>query len=253
MNARSLTSIKLVQISDCHVSANREALYRGLDADGSLHGLLSVVRNWQPDAILLTGDVAEDASPAAYNRVAAMLCSTGAPLHALPGNHDDPAAMQHSFTSGPWTGPRFVPLKNWQLVLLDTSAPGEIGGVIRKRDLQRLESGLRQSHAEHVILAMHHQPVPVGSPWIDKYALADPGDFLDLVDRETRIRCITWGHVHQDIDMQRNGIRMLGAPSSVANSLPGREKFTLDKAGPACRWLRLLPDGKIESGLLSGP
>lgn len=253
MNARSLTSVKLVQVSDCHVSASRQDRYRGLDAGRSLFGLLPVVRDWQPDAILLTGDVAEDASKAAYSRVSAMLCSAGAPVHALPGNHDEPAVMRHSFRSGPWTGPRFVPLKNWHLVLLDSTSRGEIGGVISEQELEQLENGLRNSQAEHVILAMHHQPVPVGSPWIDKYALAEPGGFLDLVDRDQRIRCITWGHVHQDIDMERNGIRMLGAPSSVANSLPGREKFTLDASGPACRWLRLLPDGTIETGSLRAP
>jgi Icc protein len=58
--------------------------------------------------------------------------------------------------------------------------------------------------------------------------------------------------VHQDIDLERDGIRMLGAPSSVANSLPGQEKFTLDTAGPACRWLRLSPNGEINTGLLRG-
>ena len=252
MNARSLTSIKLVLVSDCHISASHQARYRGLIADRSLYGLLPLIRDWQADAILLTGDVAEDASKAAYGRVSSMLCSAGAPVHALPGNHDDPAVMQQSFSSGPWAGPRFVPLKNWQLVLLDSTSTGEIGGTISEGDLEMLETGLARSEAEHVILAMHHQPVPVGSPWIDKYALAEPGRFLDLVDRDGRVRCITWGHVHQDIDMQRDGIRMLGAPSSVANSLPGREKFTLDTTGPTCRWLRLMPDGGIETGMLRG-
>ena len=250
MNAGSITSIKLVQVSDCHVSASRRARYRGLDADRSLHGLLPAIRDWQPDAILLTGDVAEDASTAAYGRVSAMLCSAGAPVHALPGNHDDPGVMQHAFRSGPWSGPRFVALKNWQLVLLDTTAPGEIGGVISERELEQLDNGLRRSRAEHVILAMHHQPLAVGSPWIDKYALAKPDEFMGLLERDERIRCVTWGHVHQDIDIERDGIRMLGAPSSVANSLPGREKFTLDTTGPACRWLRLSPNGEIKTGLL---
>lgn len=250
MNARSLTSIKLLQVSDCHISASREVRYRGLDADRSLFGLLPAIRAWRPDAILLTGDVAEDASATAYGRVSAMLCSAGAPVHALPGNHDEPAVMQHSFRSGPWAGPRFVPLKNWQLVLLDSTSPGEIGGEIGERELDQLEAGLQRSQAEHVILALHHQPVPVGSPWIDKYALTEPRGFLDLVEQDKRVRCITWGHVHQDIEMELDGIRMLGAPSSVANSLPGRDKFTLDTTGPACRWLRLLPDGNVETGLL---
>lgn len=250
MNAGSLTAIRLIQVSDCHLSAHREARYRGLDADRSLSALLPVIREWQPGAILLTGDVAEDGSTAAYGRVAAMLCSAGAPVYAVPGNHDQPAVMQDSFRQGPWGGPRFIALKNWLLVLLDSTACGEIGGAISSRELEHLDAGLKQSQADHVLVAMHHQPIPIGSPWIDRYALAEPEALLGLLDREQRLRCVTWGHVHQDIDTQRNGVRMLGAPSSVANSLPGREKFTLDTAGPACRWLKLADDGRVETGIL---
>jgi hypothetical protein len=43
---------------------------------------------------------------------------------------------------------------------------------------------------------------------------------------------------------------LLGAPSTVANSLPQTRRFTLDLAGPACRWLELGVDGGVETGLL---
>jgi hypothetical protein len=45
-------------------------------------------------------------------------------------------------------------------------------------------------------------------------------------------------------------VTVLGSPSSVANSLPVRETFTLDLGGPACRWLELSSKGTIETGLL---
>ena len=43
---------------------------------------------------------------------------------------------------------------------------------------------------------------------------------------------------------------LLGSPSTVANSLPGTEKFALDLAGPACRWLELGLDGSVSTGLM---
>ncbi len=64
------------------------------------------------------------------------------------------------------------------------------------------------------------------------------------------MRCVAWGHIHQDYDGVYRGIRMLGSPSTAANTLPGREKFTLDEAGPACRWLVLGREGGVETGLL---
>jgi Icc protein len=246
----ALTDVRVVQLSDCHVAGAPGALYRGLDAGRSLVRLAPVIRRWQPDLLLLTGDVSEDASAAAYGRVSALLDSIGAPVLALPGNHDDPAVMRRYFPRGPWGAPLLHGARGWQLVLLDSTAPGRIDGVLARSQLQGLKAGLQRSAADHVLVALHHQPVAIGSPWIDKYALDDSEWLLGLLDREARLRGVVFGHVHQAITLERRGVPLMGAPSSVANSLPGHEKFTLDIAGPACRWLRLRADGAIETGVL---
>lgn len=248
--AARFTDCKIVQLSDCHVAADRKADYRGLNADRALASLLPAIRRWQPDLVMVTGDVSEDASPASYARVAAALSSIGAPVVALPGNHDDPAVMRRHFPQGPWAGPLFTAARGWQLVLLDSTARGEIGGVLQAEQLAALNEGLKRSASKHVLVALHHQPVPVGSPWIDRYALGQAERLLELLEGDPRVRCITWGHVHQDYSATRGDMLLLGSPSSVANSIPGRPKFTLDVAGPACRWLRLGGEGELETGLL---
>lgn len=252
MSRKSLSDYKIVQLSDCHVSADHKADYRGLNADRSLAALLPVVRAWQPDLVLLTGDVSEDASTASYGRVSARLNSIGAPVVALPGNHDEPETMKRYFPNGPWNGPWFHGARGWQLVLLDSTEAGRIDGVVSDEQLHRLERGLRRSRSEHVMVALHHQPIPVGSPWIDRYALQNPEKLLDLLDRESRLRCVTWGHVHQAFSTERKDAVYLGSPSTVANSIPGREKFTLDVGGPACRCYRLFADGRFETQILRG-
>ena len=245
-----LTELRVIQLSDCHVAADRSALYRGLQAERNLVGLLPAIRRWRPDLLLLTGDVSEDASAASYGRVSALLDSLGAPVLALPGNHDDPAVMRRFFPRGPWDAPLFHGARGWQFVLLDSTAPGRIDGVLSRQSLQALKTGLQRSQSQHVLVVLHHQPVPIGSPWIDRYALDDPEWLLGLLDRDERVRGVLFGHVHQAIGMERKHALLLGSPSSVANSLPGREKFTLDIAGPACRWLRLGAGGQIETGIL---
>ena len=47
----SLNGYKIIQVSDCHVSAKRDADYRGSSADRGLAGLLPVMRKWQPDLV----------------------------------------------------------------------------------------------------------------------------------------------------------------------------------------------------------
>ena len=242
--------LRVIQVSDCHLSRDPKTPYRGQNADRNLSSLLPAIRRWQPDLLLLTGDVSEDASAAAYGRVAAQLSTAGAPVLALPGNHDDPALMRRYFPLGPWDGPHTYTSRNWLLVLLDSTEPCCVAGAFSDSYLEQLERFLRKGPDQHVLLALHHQPVPVNSPWIDRYGLEPAEAFWDLIDRHPRVRCITWGHVHQDFEALHRTVTLLGSPSSVANSLPVRETFTLDLGGPACRWLELSSNGTIETGLL---
>jgi Icc protein len=250
MASNSKKSLKILQVSDCHVSADPNADYRGQNAARNLEKLLTPMRAWNPDLVLLTGDVSEDASQASYARVALTLSKLDAPILALPGNHDDPAVMQQHFPFGPWSGPCVRTLPPWLLVLLDSTAPGEISGSFNRQALEQMQEQLQDSGAEHILVALHHQPVPVNSPWIDRYALENPAMFFKTIDRDSRVRCIVWGHVHHDFHSQRNGVILLGAPSAVANSLPQAQQFTLDLAGPSCRWLELKTDGTVVTGLL---
>ncbi|MGD2131133.1 MAG: metallophosphoesterase [Lysobacterales bacterium] len=247
---RSATTLRVIQVSDCHVSADPQTTYRGTRADRNLRSLLPALRRWQPDLILLTGDVSEDASAAAYGRVSALLDTVGATVLALPGNHDDGAVMQRYFPSGPWTGLYERGARRWNIILLDSTVPGEISGLLREDTLERLETSLRRQAGAPALIALHHQPVPVNSPWIDRYALEEPGPFLDILDRFPSVRCVTWGHVHQAFESERNGVALLSGPSTAANSLPNARAFTADMSGPACRWLELDVNGEMRTGLL---
>ena len=250
MNADPAKGLRVVQVSDCHVSSSPAANYRGIRAGSTLESLLPAIRNFQPDLLLLTGDVSEDATDESYERVSFMLSSFEAPILALPGNHDAPPVMARYFPRGPWSGPLFHAQGGWQFILLDSTRPGEICGFLDERHLESLGQGLAQSEAEHVLVALHHQPVEVGSPNFDKYPLREPEALLTIIEEVPRVRCVTWGHIHQDYSADHRGIRMLGSPSTAANTLPGSQKFTLDEAGPACRWLQLGREGSIETGLL---
>lgn len=244
--------LRVLQVSDCHVPRDPHTPYRGLNADRNLASLLPAIRRWQPDLLLLTGDVSEDGSAAAYGRVSAQLSTAGAPVLALPGNHDDPAVMRRYFPLGPWGGLHAYEKRNWLLVLLDSTEPGRVSGGFSDAALYQLEQCLRGASNRHVLIALHHQPVLVNSLWIDRHALERADAFWSVVDRFPQVRCIAWGHVHQDFHAVRGEKVLMGSPSTVANCLPGRETFTLDIGGPACRWLELNMDGALETGLLRG-
>ena len=243
-------ALKILQLSDSHISAVHGADYRGQNADRNLEMLLPAMHAWNPDLVLLSGDISEDASPASYGRVASRLATLAAPVLALPGNHDLPEEMQRHFPQGPWCGPFVHQAGAWSLVLMDSTAPGCISGSFNQNDLAGLDKLLRESSAEFILVALHHQPVPVNAPWIDRYGLENPARFFESVDRDERVGCIAWGHIHHDFRAIRNGVALLGAPSAAANSLPATQRFTLDPGGPGCRWLELGLDGTVKTGVL---
>jgi Icc protein len=173
-----------------------------------------------------------------------------APVCALPGNHDDDLLMRQFFPQGPWNGPLVLQVGAWQLILLKSSVAGRIGGSVAPDDLQRLRRRLDTGRKRPVLLALHHHPVAVGSPWIDRHMLQAPDALLQLVADHEQIRAVVWGHVHQAFASQLGQSRLLACPSTAANSLAGTARFVHDPAGPACRWLLLDAQGNIETGLL---
>ena len=244
------SGFRLIQLSDCHLPANPDRAYRGLNADAGLEAVLRAVQSWQPDAILLTGDLSEDASSASYERLAAHVNELNVPIFALPGNHDDPVVMERYFPEGPYSGPWIQQVGGWNLALLNSAQAGRIEGCLADADLEALRTEL--AVGKPGLIALHHQPIPVDAPWIDRYMLASPEEFLRCVEERENLRIVTWGHVHQVFQQQVGQACFMSAPSSAANSLPRRQRFSLDDSGPACRWFELCPDGRFESGVIWG-
>ncbi|AKS43405.1 metallophosphoesterase [Wenzhouxiangella marina] len=237
----------LVQISDCHLAADQQASYRGENADRNLKRLLPGIAALAPDGLVMSGDLSEDASPESYARLAEIVKPMAPKRAWLPGNHDDRAVAaevlaEPDFLAGPvldWGG--------WQLVLLDSAEADRPAGVVSDARLAPLE----QLDGERPALVfIHHQPLPVNAPWIDKYPLTQAERFWAKIDSQT-VRAVAFGHVHQAFKGEKNGVVCLSCPSTVANSQAETERFTPDPTGPKARWYRLHEDGRWQTGLIS--
>ena len=53
------TQIRIVQISDCHVSADTGQTYRGINPHQNLISMMQKVADLKPDLLLATGDFIE--------------------------------------------------------------------------------------------------------------------------------------------------------------------------------------------------
>ena len=241
--------LRVIQITDCHVSATADALYRDCDPRASLREVVQTAIQWSPDLVLLTGDLAEDGSEAAYAWLADAFAGFEVPILATPGNHDDAELMQRYFPRTSIEEPE-VFSDTWRVVVLNSAKPNEISGSFTAQQMASFKRVL-EADSTPVMVALHHQPVPVGSPWIDRYPLLDPQRFWAALSDNVELVC--WGHVHQALTVKPPGdhaILGVSGPSSVSNSVPERERFTLDKTGPACRWFLLQDEGGFRTGLL---
>lgn len=245
--------IRLIQLTDTHLEADPAAELKGVNVRRTLAAVLDLVRAQQADfgAFLLTGDLSHDETPASYRCLSDLLAPYGKPAYALAGNHDDPAAMAEGFSEGVMkvaTGRTHV-IGGWHLVLADSRVPGEVGGRLSDDELKALEGALGQRRDLPTLLALHHHPVPTGSVWMDAIALGTPEGLFDLLGRHPQVRGVVWGHVHQEQDTARGGVRLLGTPATCIQFDPVSEAFALDDRPPGYRWIDLMPGGTLATGV----
>lgn len=198
-------------------------------------------------AILATGDLSHDATPESYVALREALQPLETPVFCLAGNHDDPDRMQDYLTGGWVTRAPAVVFDDWQVIALDTHVPGAEHGELGAARLDLLRALLRDEDCPHVLIALHHPPVAIGSPWMDAMGLRDAAGFFDVVDGSDRVRAIVWGHVHQVFDERRGDVRLLATPSTCVQFRPGADRYRRDPQPPGYRRLRLHADGRVDT------
>jgi Icc protein len=244
-----MQTVQLLQVTDPHLFGDPATELYGVNTAVSLRLALAaaLADGAAPDAVLVTGDIGDDMSAAAYANFKRALHGCGAPVICLPGNHDDPALMARLLDGDGFQYCGSARLGAWGVVLLDTHVPGQPHGRLADRELERLDAELRALHDVPVLVCLHHPPVPVGSAWLDGVGLWNGDEFFAVVDRHANVRCVLAGHVHQEFDAQRGAVRVLASPSTCAQFLPGTERCVMDRRPPGYRWLSLHEDGSVST------
>lgn len=246
------TFLDVVHLTDTHLFAEETGELLGVVTERTLRDVVADVQRRvpAPDLVLVTGDLVHDETLAGYQRLRAILEVFTAPVYMLPGNHDDRALLASVFR-GSAAGAGVASVHGrWQIVCLDSSEPGRVEGVLGTDQLNWLRDELAQRRAPHVLLCLHHQPVPIGTQWLDRLGLLQGPELLRVAKDSGSVRGIIWGHVHQAWDQTQDAIRLLATPATCVQFLPGAVNFALDLDGdPGWRWLRLHDDGGIETAV----
>lgn len=240
----------LVQLTDSHLFADEQGRLLGLETRHSLQRVIDLALAEQPgiDLVLATGDLSQDGSVASYARFRQLAGRIAAPARWCPGNHDELPAMVAATEGSDLLSP-VVDIGHWRIVLLDSLVPGSVFGWLRDEQLQLLDQALAEAPERHHLICLHHHPVPIGSRWMDAIGLHNPEALFGVLDRHPQVRAVLWGHIHQEFDQWRNGVRLLASPSTGVQFEPGSENFQVGAQPPGYRWLRLHADGHLDTGV----
>jgi 3',5'-cyclic AMP phosphodiesterase CpdA len=170
----------IVQLSDPHIRLDDDASQPALARAAERVLALSPA----PVAVLVTGDIANTGDPAEHERARALLAPIHAPIHTAAGNHDLLGA-RHEYV---------IEAGGVRIVVCDTSIPGRDDGSL---DVEWLAAQLEPDVP--TIVAMHHPPILVGLPWLDRIGLPEDqrAALGELLRANPQVKRVVAGHVHR--------------------------------------------------------
>ncbi|WP_327683264.1 metallophosphoesterase [Kitasatospora sp. NBC_00458] len=188
-----------------------------------------------PDAVLVSGDLADHGLPAEYREVAEVLRSRH-PVLLCPGNHDVRGPYREVLLGEePAGGPvnRLHRLPGADVLMLDSSIPGRHDGLLDEETLGWLDGALAEGGPERpALVAFHHPPVPLNLPYVDPIRQFGEERLAEVLARHPRVRALLCGHAHTAAATTFAGLPLLVAPgvvSTVALACEGGPDVTFEQ------------------------
>jgi 3',5'-cyclic-AMP phosphodiesterase len=248
--------IKLLHITDTHILATPEQRLLGVDTAHYFREVVRTAFNTNPiDAVVMTGDLAQDPCLASYQYIRNIMTAYPAPCVCLPGNHDDMDLMRQLFNTEAIHCQKQVIWEDWQLICLESQIAGKNGGYLADSELAFLAKCLA-TNPRFALIAVHHHCLPTHSDWMDTMLITNHNDFLALLGNYPNAKAVIHGHIHQQTDNYVGKVRVLATPSTCFQFAPGSIDFAVDtRRAAGFRLINLYNDGSLTTKVvrLSGP
>jgi len=137
----------------------------------------------------------------------------------------------------------------WIIIMLDTFLPETHAGCLSVTELEFLDQALTEHKDKHALICLHHPPVSVGSPWMDRMGLQNPADLFSITDCHPQVRGMLCGHIHQEFNSAHNTVQLMATPSTCVQFAPRSDAYVRDDTAPGYRRVQLFDTGEIRSGI----
>lgn len=255
--------MRVVHLSDLHLSQQLGPDAEGVDVRLVLVGLLHDCRRLTDvDLVVVSGDIADDGSPEAYDDALALVTDFagkhGAAQVWATGNHDDRAAFSAVLGSGHLDptgrdvghlcpsaiGERAAvsDVQGLRVITVDSLVPGQVAGRVSGEQLIWLQEVLTHPAPAGSLLVLHHPPISVSPSWAAA-SLQNTGE-LAAVLAGSSVLAVLCGHVHAQIAGTFAGVPVwvgpgvitridLTAPTGVVRAVRGAAATVVDLGGPS--------------------
>ncbi|WP_250030244.1 metallophosphoesterase [Paractinoplanes maris] len=243
--------MRILHLSDTHLIRSSGLNADGFDPRESLRQILHDCAGQAGlDAVLVTGDLADDGSPEAYASVRDLVGGFAAerdiPALYTTGNHDERKAFEAAL--GPVT--TVTTIKGHRIVTLDTLVPGKGYGRLDDEQLAWLRSVLATPAEHGTVLAFHHPPIALDVEVQHALGLLNP-EALAAAIRGTDVRLILTGHFHLQLFGLLEGVPVwvtpgvvtrvdLTAPAGTERAARGASATLVELGGPQSPLLHVL-------------
>ena len=219
------TPLYFVHISDTHFGPTKEYERHGHAPWPCAQKLVQIINNLpvQPAFVIHTGDVATNPHPDAYKLAADTFAQLQAPIYYVCGNHDTAQDIRHHLPMGRKqvldTSDRLsyvFEVSGYRFLVVDAKGPNEIdpNGLLPDSQLEIVRQEATPEGLPLTIF-MHYPVLPLDSTWYDENMLVLNGEAFHqtLLPARKRLRGVFFGHVHQPMQMMRDGIVYVSAAS----------------------------------------
>lgn len=250
--------VYFVHISDTHIGSSPNYSRHGHYPLACARKLVEVINELpvQADFVIHTGDVVTEPDPISFGLAAETFSKLKIPIYYANGNHDTAADIRHFLPMGSHKSAGKDPhrlsytfdIKGYRFLVLDARGPDEIDphGLLPESQLE-LAAEEAAVDGPPLVVFIHYPVLPMNSIWMDENMLILNGEKLHRALRPAadRIRGVFHGHIHQQMQVIRDGIVYVSVASAFSQfgAWPDDEvtHFDVDH-DPGFGFVHLLPD-----------
>lgn len=240
----------IFHLTDQHIAPDGIPTH-GIDVRANFLEGISLALDWQPDALVLSGDLCfEVGDESVYRWMKPHLDNLPFPWFVIPGNHDDSNLMTQVFDSQRLAhfseGCFTARIADRPVIFLNSET-----GFLTKNQLAWFEARLAENPSEMSLVFIHYPPALCGMPFMDlNYPMQESSRkaFQEIVWRQPKPVYVFCGHYHAARTVALKNMLIHVTPSSYFQLDPRSEGFQIDHYRPAFRWISVKGD-RVQSSI----